>query len=262
MAADIDKCWKRGQEVLSSGLFFMVVGCIFLFIAYRTMGHVDAAFSFVIVVLGSAILLFGTGTQGMGEFTSPEDGLKGVKYRIGIAGGAGILALGVGLGIVEEKDPIRDVFHIERRYLRVQLNHEQDHTATFKDYLASAQMFDGMPIPTLHLSDQIIEVLIPYFDYQLNDPMVFTVAVSRVGSSENNLNLSPNPPPRTFHITVNKDGSLNDTSGSIELPVYVSKNPNDTILQVEYPQVNDPDSNPHEGQTPPNIIPPPALEYH
>jgi len=65
----------------SSGLFFMIVGAIFLYVAFNTMGRTHAAMSFVFVVVGVAILLYGTGTQGIGDFDSGERAEQVARYR-------------------------------------------------------------------------------------------------------------------------------------------------------------------------------------
>jgi hypothetical protein len=62
-------------EFSTSEIFFMIVSSIFIMIAYFTVGKTYAVMSFVFVVVGVAILLYGTGTQGIGCFNSGSDNL-------------------------------------------------------------------------------------------------------------------------------------------------------------------------------------------
>jgi hypothetical protein len=84
--------WDGFWRTVSSGLFFMAVGCVFLVVAAYTMGETHSSLSFVLVVVGVAILLYGTGTQGMGQLDSH---VGTAKYKVAVAGGAGALAFGV-----------------------------------------------------------------------------------------------------------------------------------------------------------------------
>jgi hypothetical protein len=67
---------------VSSGFFFLILGGVLLFIAQDRMSTNHAGITFVLVVLGVALLLYGTGTQGMGQFNSGA----GAGYNIAIAG--------------------------------------------------------------------------------------------------------------------------------------------------------------------------------
>src|SRR6185312_5173823 len=106
--------WTGGlMQFTTTGLFFMIVGCVFLLIAAVTLGPVHAAFSFVLVVVGVAILLFGTGTHSMGAFRSDE---ASAKYKVRIAGAAGILAFCIAFGIVKFSPEMKSAFQIEKKY--------------------------------------------------------------------------------------------------------------------------------------------------
>jgi hypothetical protein len=106
--------WDRFNQFTSSGLFFMIVGAGFLLVAAITLNTAHASFSFVLVVIGVAVLLFGTGTQGVGE-------AQATGYKVAIAGGAGVIAFCVGWGIIHYADSIKTVFQIEKKYIRVVL---------------------------------------------------------------------------------------------------------------------------------------------
>jgi hypothetical protein len=219
--------WARIWQVATSGLFFMVVGCVFLVVAGRSMGTVHAALSFVLVVLGSAILLFGTGTQGMGDFTSPDGGQTALKYKVSIAGGAGILALAIGLGMVIERNGIQDVFQIEKRFVRVVLSPQPDQFSTFKGFVAEARTAAGTPIPVMHPDDNRIELFVPYFPNQIHDEIVVHVVLSNVTPQ---VSLSATV-PTTVHVNIGT-GTLANSTGSLDFPLYVGK-PEETVLNMQ-----------------------------
>lgn len=83
--------FTRSVEFSRSGLFFILLGCGFLYFAYSVLYHVHPTFVFILALLGLSIVLFGTGTQslGSGEFSEPGSQAKAKFY---LAGGAGVLA--------------------------------------------------------------------------------------------------------------------------------------------------------------------------
>ncbi len=142
----------------SSGLFFIVLGAALLYIAKQDMGSTHAAFSFILVVLGVAILLYGTGTQSSGNFNSNN---TSAGYNIAIAGGAGLLALCVAYGMLWNPQGLKDTFQIERKYLRITLE-SLDGSSPLDQY-RSEFTIEGMPIPSLKRA-QYIEVFVPYLN--------------------------------------------------------------------------------------------------
>ena len=142
---------------LSSGVFFMIVGAVALLAAFLTMGTTHASFTFVLVVVGVAILLYGTGTQGAGNF---ETVAGEMKYKIGVAGGAGILAFAVGIGIVEKSADIRDAFQIEKKYARLIFRDEGDGVGKLTDYVPEIYV-NGLPVPSQRDGESIV-ALIPF----------------------------------------------------------------------------------------------------
>jgi membrane protein implicated in regulation of membrane protease activity len=94
-----------------SGIFFILLGLALLLVAYWGLGIVHTTFSFVLVVLGVAILLYGTGTQGMGRVERASDQ---AKYNIALAGGAGVLSFCIAYGIALLGEMQR-AFQIERK---------------------------------------------------------------------------------------------------------------------------------------------------
>ncbi len=152
-----DDYWSRFWQFCASGLFFMVVGSLFLLTAYFTMGPAHSSFSFILVVVGVAILLFGTGTQGIGELNT---GAEAARYKISIAGGAGVLAFCVGYGMLEYSSKIKDAFQIEKRYLLLIVEPNNDGNTSFANFVAQFSI-DGVHVPAMRRGDALI-LYIPY----------------------------------------------------------------------------------------------------
>ncbi|PWW69416.1 hypothetical protein C7212DRAFT_349034, partial [Tuber magnatum] len=141
----------------SSGLFYMLLGMALLFVAQWRIETTHAAFTFILVVLGVAMLLYGTGTQSSGNFSSDT---TAAKYNVAIAGGAGILALCVAFGMVKFFPQMADAFRAERKYLRVLIK-STDGSSKIANY--TSQFFiDGTPIPSVLRGNSYIEVFVPY----------------------------------------------------------------------------------------------------
>jgi hypothetical protein len=141
----------------SSGAFFMLVGAVTLWLAYLTMGPASAIFSFILVVIGVAILLFGTGTQSMGEFNSDP---AAAGYKVKLAGGAGVLAFCIAVGIVMKYPDMKQAFQIERKYLTVQVEPKGDGYSKFDNFAADISI-NGNSLPVMRKGDYII-VYVPY----------------------------------------------------------------------------------------------------
>ena len=189
---------------LSSGFFFMIVGAVALVAAFLTMGTTHASFTFVLVVVGVAILLYGTGTQGAGNFESVAGEMK---YKIGVAGGAGILAFAVGIGIVEKSADIRDAFQIEKKYARLIFRDQGDGVANLADYVPEISV-DGVPVP----SQRNGEYIVAYVPLDANPgDRVISATFYYVGSEENKLlkhkaTHKENRPVKSDKITIDDAG--------------------------------------------------------
>jgi hypothetical protein len=144
----------------STGFFFLILGGIFLFTAQFFMASNHAGITFILVVLGVALLLYGTGTQGMGQFQSAA----GAGYNVAIAGGAGIVAFAVAYGIIQYSPKMRDAFLPERKFVRL-LIQSGDGSSDIPLYASSFEI-DGMPIPSARRG-RVIEVYVPYVSYGL-----------------------------------------------------------------------------------------------
>jgi hypothetical protein len=147
----------RLAQFVSSGVFFILLGLTLLFVARSGLGIVHTSFSFVLVVLGTAILLFGTGTQGMGKL---ESDAATAKYNVAIAGGAGVLALVIGFGMMKYAPQIQRTFDIETKYLVVRVQPQPDGSTDLSNYWGRFEI-DGNAIPSSRRGKGF-EVLIPY----------------------------------------------------------------------------------------------------
>ncbi|MBI5128926.1 MAG: hypothetical protein HZA66_05755 [Rhodopseudomonas palustris] len=144
-------------RVFSSGLFFIALGAATLYAAYALGSGVHSAFTFVLVVLGVAVSLYGTGTQGMGRI---ETNTSAGKYHAAIAGGAGLLALAIAYGITHYAEEMKTAFQIEQRYVRIPVR-----ASVLGNEVSNLYMWEfsvgGIGIPTLRRGDYL-EVIVPY----------------------------------------------------------------------------------------------------
>ena len=138
----------------------MIVGTMFLWIAFGTMGSTHAAMSFVFVVVGVAILLYGTGTQGMGQFDSGQTAEQVARYKVALAGGAGAIAFCVAAGIIAFSHQMKDAFQIEQKYLRLHIKGSGYVPEDIGLYLPDIRI-NGNPAPAVRRGDYI-EVYAPY----------------------------------------------------------------------------------------------------
>jgi hypothetical protein len=154
--------WDRFVQFTNSGLFFMLVGVAFLLVAALTMYTSHSAFSFILVVIGVAIVLYGTGTQGVGQ-------AEAIGYKVAIAGGAGIIAFCVGWGILEKSDKIKTVFQIEKKFVRVSLEGLEgaQHIANY----VAAISINGVGIPVARHAESL-EAFIPVTAIGLSETLI------------------------------------------------------------------------------------------
>ena len=144
---------------LSGGLFFLLLGGGLIFMAQAYMATNHAGITFVWVVLGVALMLYGTGTQGMGQFNS------GAGYNVAIAGGAGVVAFAVAFGIIEYSGKMRDAFQPERKFVRV-LIQGGDGVTDVTQYATAFEM-DGVPVPAAK-KGRNVEVFVPYLPFEIS----------------------------------------------------------------------------------------------
>jgi hypothetical protein len=144
-------------DFFRSGLFFMLFGTAFLYFAFANGQRAHSAMTFILVVIGSAIVLFGTGTQATGDVDGTEEGRA---YKIKIAGGAGVMSLIIGFGLVQKGHDLKGVFRPERTIIVATLVAERsDVPAALGDYYVEAYL-DNLPVPVVR-RDRVIELYIP-----------------------------------------------------------------------------------------------------
>ena len=197
-------------RTLSSGVFFMVVGTAFLWAAYSTMTETHTSFTFVLVVVGVAILLYGTGTQSVGQFGSES---TNAKYKVAVAGGAGVLAFLVGFGIVEKSPQIQNAFQVEKKYFRYMIEPMEDGVTDLRNYVALVEV-NGERVPSVTRGRRI-EVYVPYFAGRRASQMTGLVELYRVQEADRQRASAT----ARFAIMVEGDTSVTD-DGSYDIPPF------------------------------------------
>jgi hypothetical protein len=161
LSTKLDIPRSRLSDFLSSGFFFTALGLLLLLLAFIGLGVVHTTFSFVLVVLGVAILLYGTGTQGMGRF---ETDSNSVKYNVALAGGAGVLAFCVAFGIVKYYSDMKQAFGLQTKYVIVVMKPHKDSESTFSNYHSEFNV-EGNAVPSMKRGDNVL-VYVPFLESQ------------------------------------------------------------------------------------------------
>ena len=210
---------RSWTSFFSSGVFFMLFGTLMLFFAYRTLGSVHSSFSFILVVVGVSILLYGTGTQGLGELDSQSEL---ARYKVRIAGGAGVLTFCIAFGIVWKSDEIKNAFQIEKRYFAMSIVPEAASGITdyFDDYVLET-IVDGESAPVFRRDTEFV-TFVPYFLGQES----FDVRLRFVYASQKQRNalLAPEKEVRVSVALSDASGnSLLKELGGYDFPIYEEK---------------------------------------
>lgn len=149
LAIDLPSHWRNVSLVLESGSFYFFAGLALLFFAQRgSDAREHPSITFILAMLGVAIMLFGTGSQATGALatqgarlppigepsgttatataTEPSgdggDGAPGwglMKANAIIAGGAAVLTIVFGFGVIYYRDEIPRVFNDYGQYERI-----------------------------------------------------------------------------------------------------------------------------------------------
>jgi len=108
-----DRLLAEAKAFFSSGLFYILLGGLIMYWGYHLSNDpfTHSAFVFLVVILGLALLLFGTGTTASGDGTSGP-------VKVAIAGGAGVLAMVLGFGVALWHKELTEVFMRQRDYGR------------------------------------------------------------------------------------------------------------------------------------------------
>ncbi|MBY5933109.1 hypothetical protein KUV51_08890 [Tateyamaria omphalii] len=207
--------WIRA--FFSSGLLFVVLGIALIAWADHAQDESHTAFTFVYVVLGIAISLYGTGTQAAGSMRS--DLLTNGWFQGSMAGGAGVLAFLAGWAIVEKHAEMRQAFDQQTKYLKVSFEiGSRDKTIAISpdEHVLSAYL-EGLPVLTSTLEDQFI-VLLPK---QANsDRCAFPVHLEFAGRDGTQLLMD-----NAFHFVVDPECEEAPTQGAMSETVLVDLTP-------------------------------------
>lgn len=121
-----------------------------LYLIYRGMVWDDAhsSFTFVLIVLGCAVFLFGTGSQATAHVS--QKGLSDASASVVIVGGAAVLTMLISFGLIQYHTEIGDAFSKRTKYvsLPIQLETKRDGRPV-PGYLAEARILNsGEMLPT------------------------------------------------------------------------------------------------------------------
>lgn len=174
-------------QFTQSGVFFIILGLALLWYAKDNLGSTHPSLNLVLVTLGTAIILYGTGTQGLAKFNNNGDTANKVNIEGWFAGGAGVLALVIALGFTLYPGKVKQAFsnQIHYGYIRMVLpdnmtddnedefinqasllqnyTTQQTKAASFINYGLSITkvMVNHKEVPILR-TDEYYEAVIPY----------------------------------------------------------------------------------------------------
>jgi hypothetical protein len=144
--------YREFKSFFSTGIFYIALGAIFLWIACKQSNQLHPALTFLIAILGVAVLLYGTGTQAAGSGNTGQ-------LNVAIAGGAGVLAAVFGFGVLQYHDKIGKVFRYQKDYGVIELNSDV-RILDFDNYDVTAELTDGAPLPQWKRR-QMIGIMVP-----------------------------------------------------------------------------------------------------
>lgn len=211
--AVLDKLLSFIGNFSRSGLFFMLFGTGFLWFAHDNIQRANSAFTFVIVVLGAAMVLYGSGTQALGEMANDDEKNK---LKVQIAGGAGILSLVIAFGVINYSEKMKTAFRVQKKFIVIPIELKKaigfGDPVRLAEYSIVEAFVNGEPVPVLH-GHSYFNLYAPYFD---NDKK----SIFRIQFKIKHKNLSG----RLSHMVESKDidTALNidaiDNSSGFEFP--------------------------------------------
>jgi hypothetical protein len=209
-------------------VFYILVGSAFLYAAYRLslQNSAHSAFVFLIAILGVAIVLYGTGTHAAGTGTTGN-------MRVAIAGGAGVLAIVLGVGVLEYSEKIGDVFKRDVEYglLRLEVKGGSSTAVTTDLNRYDIRAREGVRPLHLFRREQMVEILVPMNETGENDIEVELVSKD---SSEDLLD----DPSLEFPISWSGDkvrrvpGFANEVVLAVDEPLDLTKTENLPVAVV------------------------------
>jgi hypothetical protein len=220
------------------------------------MGSEHSTFSFVLVTLGTAIVLYGTGTQGMGNFQT-EGSSTAAKLNVAIAGGAGVLAFCVAFGMIRYHEQMRKAFQIERKFFIVRIAPNDDARTAFEKYAAHFSI-DGAEIPALRRGNFYL-VYVPYVEKDRLEKRSIDAQFHYVGAVPDAA-LDPRKSAQ-FPVVIDH-GKFPTTDAGTDLPVYdevysvnLQKPPTESLRSAgKEPSAADKDPRTEQPVAPPPIV--------
>ncbi len=189
-SAIVVKAYGEAKAFFNSPIFYILLGCLFLYAAFEGLDKAHSAFVFLLAILGIAIVLYGTGTQAAGSGKAGDD-MVGATMNVAIAGGAGVLAAFFGFGVLHYHSDIQDVFKrtVDYGVVQLQKGKNQAQTVNLNEYDAVASMLDGRLLP-LWRDNSALHIMVPIYDQKT--PTQITLQLRQ--RSPNPLNdLEPDP---------------------------------------------------------------------
>ena len=210
------------KAFFGSPFFFILLGIGFLLATYYYMDRTHPTFLFLLAILGVSIVLYGTGTQGVGTAQFKE-----VPVTVFVAGGAGVLAAVVGLGVVWQGERIQTVFSRARQFGLVILENNSGVKRNLNRLYISAKAQDGRD---LHLisTDTKVQILVPITLTLAGKPVCITVF-----NEERKSMTAPNPCP-TVTWTIDSSHEISELVehvGRADFPMVQPKQDEDDILR-------------------------------
>jgi hypothetical protein len=236
----VKQVYDEIKSFFGSPVFFIALGTLFLYCALVLLDETHSGFVFILAVLGIAMILFGTGSQGIVSGELPQ-GTAG-KLSVGIAGGAAALAAIFGFGIVHLEPGIQDFFKrtIDYGFLELTTVGTANQTLDLDEQIVNASTADGRP---LHLWKQTgrMQIMVPRYSRQGAASVVVIIRGPRI---------PPNSPPMTY--TVDWQGVQPLTTSGNERIYIARQSMTSPLAPATSLQVDE------SGQTlPPVTIPPP-----
>jgi len=123
--------WGNAQSVLQSGAFYFFAGLGLLFFSiHASETQLHPSITFLLAMLGVAVLLFGTGSQSAGTIgntvqgvgsskdsaNAPNNSMSPIVVHAAVAGGAAVLTIIFGFGVIYFSDKISGVFSDYDKY--------------------------------------------------------------------------------------------------------------------------------------------------
>lgn len=216
------------QDFSRSGAFFILIGMLLLAAAYYMQSDSHSSLTFVFVVLGAAVLLYGTGTQAAAKYTGGKT-TAGVHPEIWIAGGAGVISLLIALGFIHKASDIKMAFREDIRlaYLDIKPRNWEP------DQYSARLVFDGNEAPLMVKPDGSLRAIVTIKNR--NREVSYRIFATHIASTTTSAFLGANP--KTEELVVDLAQTNFATTANLDLPKInvdpdVSLDPDDRIVET------------------------------